>query len=217
MFVLNSFLLLSILLINITSIFSKEYTWDSQISNFNLDNKEYKKSSSLLNVTATIPFQYPLFKQCDSTWGDDYMGTKTICMVGCLMSSTSMGLKGTDINIESLSSDPQTLNNWLLDNGGYDNNNLIESQVPLINPDRIFWPADAFHSTNDLPFSTITSYLDKGRVVIANVNDGGHFVLLVGYGDDNDTFYINDPGYTRDTYSYSTDVVGYRIFDMVRV
>lgn len=217
MLILNSFLIVSILLINISGVFSSKFSWDTNLSNFNIINKKYNKLPLLLNVSATIPFEYPLFKQCNSTWGDDYMGTKTICMVGCLMSSTAMALKGTDINIESSSSDPQTLNDWLIDNDGYDNNNLIEGQVPLINPDRISWPDDAFHSTNDLSFSTIASYLDKGRVVIANVNDGGHFVLLIGYGDDNDTFYINDPGYTKETYSYSQDVVGYRIFDMLRV
>ena len=43
----------------------------------------------------TIPFVYPLFKQCTDAWGTDLMTTKTICSVGCLMSSTSMGLSGT--------------------------------------------------------------------------------------------------------------------------
>ena len=42
----------------------------------------------------TIPFSYPLFAQCDEKWADDLMDTKTICDVGCLMSSTAMGLAG---------------------------------------------------------------------------------------------------------------------------
>ena len=64
----------------------------------------------------------------------------------------------------------------------------------------------------------VKSFLDIGRVVIANVNNGGHFVLLTGYSvGDNDTFAVNDPGYNRDSYSYSLDVVGYRIFDMSRL
>lgn len=61
------------------------------------------------------------------------------------------------------------------------------------------------------------SYLDAGRVVIANVHNGGHFVLLTGYSEDGDTFAVNDPGYSVSTYSYSIDVVGYRIFDMSRL
>ena len=72
------------------------------------------------------------------------------------------------------------------------------------------------HRNNDLPFATVMEYLEAGRIVIGNVHDGGHFVLLTGYSDDGDTFAVNDPGYHSDTYSYKNDVVGYRIFDMVR-
>lgn len=133
------------------------------------------------------------------------------------MSSTAMGLAGTNILIQNITSTPQTFNQWLKENNGYDgSNDLIEGQVPLINPDRIVWPDDGFHKTNDLPYATIASYLDKGRIVIANVNAGHHFVLLVGYAADQDTFLVNDPGYDRSTYSYSADVVGYRIYDMKR-
>ena len=65
---------------------------------------------------------------------------------------------------------------------------------------------------------SVVTFLERGRVVIANVNNGGHFVLLTGYSkSDNDTFAVNDPGYNRDYYSYSNDVVGYRIFDMARL
>lgn len=146
------------------------------------------------------------------------MGSKTICQVGCLMSSTAMGIAGKGIQIDiaqNISSTPKTLNTWLRANSGYQDNNLIETQVPLINPDRISWPEDAFHKTNDLPFDTVCSYINAGRIVIANVNNGGHFVLLTGYdSEDKDTFHVNDPGYHRDNYSYKTDVVGYRIFDM---
>eukprot|EP01038_Epipyxis_sp_PR26KG_P009444 gene9444-12725_t len=179
------------------------------------------KSFATFNSTnLTIPFIYPLFKQCDPAWGDDLMGSKTICSVGCLMSSTAMGLSGTNIPIKykpEVTSTPKTLNVWLQNHDGYQDNNLVESQVPLIDPSRISWPDDAFHKTNDLSYSEVVSYLDKGRVVIANVNNGGHFVLVTGYSlEDMDTFAVNDPGYTRDTYSYKSDVVGYRIFDMQR-
>ena len=146
------------------------------------------------------------------------MGSKTICAVGCLMSSTAMGIAGKGILIDipqNISSDPKTFNTWLKANDGYSDNNLIETQVPLINPERIFWLDDAFHKTNDLSYDTVRSYLDAGRVVIGNVNNGGHFVLLTGYNlDDMDTLYVNDPGYSKESYSYKNDIVGYRIFDM---
>ena len=40
------------------------------------------------------PHDYPLYKQCDSRWGSDIIVSKTVCQVGCLMSSISMGLAG---------------------------------------------------------------------------------------------------------------------------
>jgi hypothetical protein len=136
------------------------------------------------------------------------------------MSSTSMGLAGADINVKAfIRSTPKTLNEWLKRNDGYDgSNDLIEAAIPRIDPDRISWADEGMHRTNDLSYSTVASYLDKGRIVIANVHNGGHFVLLTGYDlADGDIFSVNDPGFATDFYSYSTDVVGYRIFDMVRV
>ena len=72
------------------------------------------------------------------------------------------------------------------------------------------------HKTNDLSYDTVASYIKSGRVVIGNVLNGGHFVLLTGYSDDGDTFAVNDSGFNTDRYSYSKDIVGYRIFDMKR-
>ncbi len=42
------------------------------------------------------------------------------------------------------------------------------------------WPSDAMHRTNDLPYDTVAQYLQEGRIVIANVMKGRHFVLVVG-------------------------------------
>ena len=113
------------------------------------------------NLNETIPFYFPLYKQCDSAWGSDLMVTKTICQVGCLMSSVSMGLSGSNIDIEGLGADPGTLNTWLQENGGYDDyNDLIESVVPEINPDRIVWPDDGLSETFCL-FSQFFFSLDQ--------------------------------------------------------
>ena len=50
--------------------------------------------------------------------------------------------------------------------------------------------------------------------MIANVLHGHHFVLTVGIAGDGDTILVNDPGFNKTAYSYSKDVVGWRIFDM---
>ena len=71
------------------------------------------------------------------------------------------------------------------------------------------------HKTNDLKLQTVQLYLEKGRVMIANVMNGSHFVLVTGWEQENeDTLFVNDPGFNLNNYSYSQDVVGWRIFDM---
>lgn len=112
------------------------------------------------------------------------------------MSSTAMAIAGSNIPIKNVSfasieSTSKTLNEWLRRNDGYDgSNNLIETAVPNIDPQRIVWPEDAMHRENDLAYETVVSYIDQGRIVIANVDNGGHFVLLIGYSSDADTFAV---------------------------
>jgi len=168
-----------------------------------------------------IPFPFPLFSQCEMPWKNNIMVNKTICQVGCLMSSTSMGLAGSGIKtIQGQAANPGSLNRWLQTHNGYiDGDDMIESKVAEIDPQRIAWTMpSAFHRTNDLPFKNVTQLIAKGtKIVIGNVNHGGHFVLLVGWNNkDRDTIYVNDPGFDRQSYSYSRDIVGYRIFDVKR-
>ena len=95
-----------------------------------------------------------------------------------------MAINGVNILINNNTSNPQQLNNWCKSttNCYDDSNDLSESAVQQIDPSRIFWNDDtSMHRTNDLSFETIISYLQKGRIVIANVNDGHHFVLVTGY------------------------------------
>ena len=65
---------------------------------------------------------YPTYKQCDSKWGNDQLGTSsnTICKAGCLMSSVSMALSGC-----GKSYNPDTLNTWLKGHGGYVSGDLF--------------------------------------------------------------------------------------------
>lgn len=54
--------------------------------------------------------------------------------------------------------------------------------------------------------SQIKAELDKGKVVICNVHNGGHWVLAHGYSGDN--ILVNDPGYSTTSYSLSQIVNG---------
>lgn len=163
-----------------------------------------------------IPKIYPLFSQCDPAWGGNMMENETICAVGCLMSSISMALNGHAITISDDAANPGTFNTWLQDNNGYTSqSDLIESSVPALSPTHIMWTSNGMHTTNNVAMSVIESLLQNSQPVIANVMDGMHFILVVGWDSSNpDTLYVNDPGFDKDTYSYSKDVVGWRLFNM---
>ena len=169
-----------------------------------------------------VPHAFPLFKQCNSSWGSDVMEKQTICDVGCLMSSCSMALRGNGVALgdgkhNTIAANPGTLNTWLRNNHGYTSgDDLDESALPRINATAVRWPSDGMHTANDLPYMTIRAYQLQGRTVIANVMQGHHFVLVTGWNyTDPDMVLVNDPGFDRASYSYSKDVVGWRLFDIM--
>jgi len=141
---------------------------------------------------------YPLYKQCSSAWGSQalgYSGGETICSAGCAMSSVSMALSkfGAAYN-------PGTLNSWLISNGGYASGNLIvwDAVRPL-----------GLTAATSVSFDAtgLANTLAAGKPVIANVNSGGHWVLVTGNAGSGN-FYVNDPGYTRSTYAFSEMMPG---------
>eukprot|EP01084_Bolivina_argentea_P314154 544127_1 len=168
------------------------------------------------------PYQY--YAQCDIQWKNDKMGKngETICAVGCLMSSVAMAMESYNIYVENsgknVTTTPETLNIWLQNNNGYsgDTSNLDESALNKIPQNRVIWPSDGMHTTNDIKAEVIREYVQdhKRRVVIANVMQGKHFVLVTDIEKDMDTLKVNDPGQFHDTYSYKNDVVGWRLFDL---
>ena len=69
---------------------------------------------------------FPLYKQCDPRWGNHTMGTvgpfhrSTICGEGCFMSCMAMLLQGLGFASPAGRITPDTLNDWLLSNDGYE-------------------------------------------------------------------------------------------------
>jgi hypothetical protein len=138
-------------------------------------------------------FNAPLFKQCDPRWGNNKLGSSsTICAVGCLMSSVSMAMAGLGKTINGQGSNPGTLNQYLLTHGGYSGNLFVWGAVS---------PFDLTYEGQPSDKSVIKNAICQGKVVILNVNRGGHWVLATGY--DGDTFTVNDPGFNRGTYAAS--------------
>ena len=145
-------------------------------------------------VTLAFSYSFPMYKQCDSKWGSEQLGTssKTVCQAGCLMSSAAMALKGT-----GHSYDPHSLNSWLKSNGGYVSGNLF------------VWASINKLGLNFQGFvsnSAIKGNLDQNKIVIMNVHNGGHWVLATGYSGD--SIKVNDPGYSTSAYALSEVVNG---------
>ena len=137
---------------------------------------------------------YPLYKQCDSQWANDQLGTssQTICQAGCLMSSAAMALTGTGHTYN-----PKTLNQWLKSNGGYVSGDLFV----WASINKLGLTFGGFISNAD-----IKKNIDAGKVVIINVHNGGHWVLAYAYNGDN--IIVNDPGYSTTSYPLSGIVNG---------
>jgi hypothetical protein len=127
----------------------------------------------LLGVSLAAQRSYTLFKQCDSKWGNNKLGTSanTICKSGCAMSSVAMILNTFAIKVNGAATNPGNFNTWLNSNGGY------------VSGDLLVWGA-----TNKLGLPFLNSYsgngqaipsFDKNQNVVLNVNGGGHFVICV--------------------------------------
>jgi hypothetical protein len=96
---------------------------------------------------------------------------------------------------------------------GYVNwNNLDEDALNQIQGVKYIGP----FKRDEISHSQLQTWLlDATRVVIANVMHGRHFVLVQGWNPvDIDQLWVNDPGFNTTSYSYSKDVVGWRVFTM---
>eukprot|EP00027_Filamoeba_sp_ATCC50430_P003969 CAMPEP_0168557804 /NCGR_PEP_ID=MMETSP0413-20121227/9626_1 /TAXON_ID=136452 /ORGANISM="Filamoeba nolandi, Strain NC-AS-23-1" /LENGTH=124 /DNA_ID=CAMNT_0008588871 /DNA_START=242 /DNA_END=616 /DNA_ORIENTATION=- len=107
---------------------------------------------------------------------------------------------GIKVN-KTASTNPDTLNRWLIQNNGYANTDLIIwSSVEALGGVTLY----EYKSNSEETPSKIQNYLSKCYGVIANVRDGSHWVLVTGWEDNNsNTFYVNDPGFSTTTYPYS--------------
>jgi hypothetical protein len=136
---------------------------------------------------------WTMYKQCDSQWSGQKLGTcsDTICSAGCAMSSVAMMLK-----TKGTSKDPSTLNSWLKSNGGYSSGCLIN--WASVNAFKTVTYIGKQHPNE----SEICNGLKSKHGLIANVHNGGHWVLLTGCNGGG-VYRVNDPGYSTTTYKHS--------------
>ena len=148
-------------------------------------------ASSTLAIQCSLPKSCPVYKQCDSRWGGDKLGSdSTICKVGCLMSSVSSAMAGYGKTINGQTATPQTLNSFLKSNGGYQGNLFIWGAVSRFGLVYEGQPTDK---------TAIKNAVCAGKIAILNVNNGGHWVLATSANDAG--FGVNDSGYSKTSYS----------------
>mmetsp|Transcript_20040 Transcript_20040/g.23235 ORF Transcript_20040/g.23235 Transcript_20040/m.23235 type:complete len:207 (-) Transcript_20040:37-657(-) len=153
----------------------------------------YNSIVEFLRPLGTCERSRTLYKQCDSAWANKMISTKTICQVGCLMSSVSMILKSRGKSVAGATANPDTLNSWLKTHGGYSGNLFVWGSVA---------PLGLKYSGKTRSQKTVQECLcNSGCEAILNVNNGGHWVLATGY--DGSGYTVNDPGYSRTKYDYS--------------
>ena len=140
----------------------------------------------------------PVYKQCDSQWGSNPLGSSsTICKVGCLMCSVASGMTSLGKTIDSQTVTPAVLNKFLLSNGGYYGNLFVWATV-----ERFGLKYRGQFNSKDIIKQAIC---DK-KITVLLVNNGSHWVLATGF--EGDTFYVNDSGYSRGTYSAGEVILG---------
>lgn len=179
-----------------------------------------------------IPFPFPVFfRQCDPAWGSDIMTSKTLCQVGCLESSLSVGLRNHGITLPGNTSnsvaqlvDPGTFNTYINQHDGYSQNDLIHTVINDLCVNRTdhlectaHWDdSDGHPSKKELPLAGVIQYLwSQNHHVVANVNNGHHFVAVIGWNKQNPTqLRVRDSaGSTgREWYSVDDDIVGWRVY-----
>lgn len=137
------------------------------------DPSKFMFHESFKNISsASTSSDWVMYKQCDSRWGGNQLGYcagTNVCAAGCAMSSVAMMLASKGVGL-----DPGSLNSWLISNGGYaDGCDIIWSV-----PDR--WGVTSFQGIETANESEICNGLAQGHGIIANVMNGGHWVLLTG-------------------------------------
>ena len=134
----------------------------------------------------------PDWRQCDGSWGSDNLGTcsDTICSSGCAITSVSMFMA-----YRGYGGNPGTLNSWLRNNGGYASGCLIYWGKP----DELGFTS--FNGKQNPTYDTVCASVERGNGIIANVNGGGHYVLITSC-DGAGNYNVNDPAGRRSSFSH---------------
>ena len=137
------------------------------------------------------------WKQCDPRWGNMYVGSKTICSIGCALTSISIQLarSGVQLNVSG-EFNPGTFMQTHKSNGGF-SDNIITWNVSRIAPNfKLIASHEALFGTKENKINTLKKYATNGEYIVLGVRHGvgqdiGHYVA---YNDSSsDEIFIFDP------------------------
>lgn len=137
------------------------------------------------------------WKQCDPRWGNMYVGSKTICRIGCALTSLSIQLarSGVPLNVSG-EFNPGTFMQTHKSNGGF-SDNIITWNVSRIAPNfKLIASHEALFGTKENKINTLKKYAADGEYIVLGVRHGvgqdiGHYVA---YNDSSsDEIFIFDP------------------------
>lgn len=137
------------------------------------------------------------WKQCDPRWGNMYVGSKTICSIGCALTSISIQLarSGVQLNVSG-EFNPGTFMQTHKSNGGF-SDNIITWNVSRIAPNfKLIASHEALFGTKENKINTLKKYAANGEYIVLGVRHGvgqdiGHYVA---YNDSSsDEIFIFDP------------------------
>lgn len=137
------------------------------------------------------------WKQCDPRWGNMYVGSKTICRIGCALTSISIQLarSGVQLNVSG-EFNPGTFMQTHKSNGGFIDN-TITWNVSRIAPNfKLIASHEALFGTKENKINTLKKYAADGEYIVLGVRHGvgqdiGHYVA---YNDSSsDEIFIFDP------------------------
>lgn len=137
------------------------------------------------------------WKQCDPRWGNMYVGSKTICSIGCALTSISIQLarSGVQLNVSG-EFNPGTFMQTHKSNGGF-SDNIITWNVSRIAPNfKLIASHETLFGTKENKIKTLKKYAADGEYIVLGVRHGvgqdiGHYVA---YNDSSsDEIFIFDP------------------------
>lgn len=137
------------------------------------------------------------WKQCDPRWGNMYVGSKTICSIGCALTSISIQLARSSVQLNvSGEFNPGTFMQTHKSNGGF-SDNIITWNVSRIAPNfKLIASHEVLFGTKENKIKTLKKYAADGEYIVLGVRHGvgqdiGHYVA---YNDSSsDEIFIFDP------------------------